>query len=119
DLSDLERLVTADIERVRRGRAARGAMANGAAMTWTTWYVRAMVWLDRQGAEEALLAFLSEAEYEQDAAQALVQVARSQTETRTAAVDGWNYFREGFQQTTGFDEDRRRRYTAAIKRQIA
>jgi hypothetical protein len=129
DLSDLERLVLADIERVRRGRAARlghqrSAMANGAVMTWTTWYVWAMVRLDPQHAEGILLALLSEAEYEQDAARALVQVARSQTGTRWVAADCWDYsvvsnLREGFQQTTGFDDVRRVRYTAAIKRQIA
>jgi hypothetical protein len=60
DMSDLELLVWADIERVRRGRAARArgersAEADGAVMSWSNWHVRAMMWLDIGRAEGILL----------------------------------------------------------------
>jgi hypothetical protein len=50
DLAVIEHLVDADIERVRTGRLARAAdhrskQGNGAVMSWTGWYVQAMIHL--------------------------------------------------------------------------
>jgi hypothetical protein len=129
DVTDLERLVWADIERVRRGRAARvggrqSAAANGASMSWSTWHIRAMVWLDAERAEGVLLRLLSEFEYEQEASAALVRMARVQRMSRLGLdLDRLDYSvvwdrRQGWA-PTGFDDVRRRRYAIAIKERMA
>jgi hypothetical protein len=129
DMSDLERLVRADIERVRGGRAARvrgerSAAADGAVMSWSTWHVRALMWLDIERAEEVLLTLLSEFEYEQDASAALVRMARTQTTSRLEfSLDRLDYSivwdrRQG-RPPTGLDDGRRRRYATAIRQRMA
>lgn len=128
DMRDLERLIRADIERVQRGleariRGERSDAANGAAIRWSNWYVRAVVWLDPARAEDILLALLSEAEYEGEAAAALVRLARTQTVNRPLGRElrdysaVWN-LREG-RRPTGFDDGRRRRYTNVVKERIS
>lgn len=128
DMPDLERLIRADIERVQRGLEARikgerGDAANGATMRWSNWYVRAVVWLDPTRAEDVLLALLSDADYEGDAAAALIGLARTQTVDRPLGRESRDYsavwsLRAGGQ-PTGFDDDRRRRYTNAVKERIS
>ena len=127
DLADLHRLIRADIDRVREGRAARSRgerspMANGAVMSCSNGYVRAVSWLDPQKADKILLELLGEPEYEQDAATGLVRLARIQSpkgwlDFRTPDYRVVEEARSGIRQTD-FDEDRRNRYTIAIKHQI-
>ncbi len=128
DMGDLHRLIRADIERLRRGRAARlrgerGPLADGAVMGWSTWHARAVTRLDPRRAEQVLLEVLCEPEYEQDAATALVQVARTQDPERRLGFKTPDYrvvweARAG-RQPTGFDEDRRHRYANAIKQRMS
>jgi len=74
DMADLERLINADIERVRQGRShvLEGAQRAGqrGCHEMVTWYVRSVFWLDPTSAEGVLLQLLSEPEYELDAAKA-------------------------------------------------
>src|SRR3990172_7094651 len=65
DMSDLAQLIKADIERVRKGRAARvrgerSELANGGTMSYANWHVRALASLDSEGAEALLLDVLNE-----------------------------------------------------------
>jgi hypothetical protein len=128
DMDDVHRLIRADIDRVRRGRAAfsrgeRGPLANGAITSWANWYVRAVSWLDPERAEETLLDLLCEPEYEQDATTALIQLARIQSPEKQLGVNRPDYrlvweARRG-QRSTRFDEERRFRYAAAIKKRLS
>ena len=128
DMAVLHRLIRADIERLRRGRAARlrgerSPLANGAVMGWSSWHVRAVTWLDPRGAEEVLLGVLCEPEYESDAATALVQLARTQKPESWLGFKSPDYrvvweARAG-RRASGFDEDRRQRYAIAIKQRIS
>ena len=73
DLATIERLVEADIERVRTGRLARAAdhrskQGNGAVMSWTSWYVQAMIHLASDAARDLLIRLLTAPDYEHDAA---------------------------------------------------
>jgi hypothetical protein len=128
DISDLETLINADIHRVRIGQAARikgerSEAANGAAMRWSNWYVRALFWLDSASAERILLRLLSEAEYEVDAAQALVKLAGMETSSRKLGVESTSYAdlwdARGGKLPASADDGRRRRYAAAIKQRIS
>lgn len=128
DTADLHRLILADIERRRRGLAARlsgerGPLANGAVMAWSSWHVRALKWLDPRGAEEVLLVVLCEPEYESDAATALVQLARTQKPEGRLGFKAPDYrvlweARAG-RRASGFDEHRRQRYAITIKQRIS
>lgn len=128
DIADLYRLIQADIDRVRQGRAARlkgerSPMANGAVMSCSNWYVRAVSWLDPQKAEEILPELLSEPEYEQDSATELLRLARIQSpkgrlDFRTPDYRVVEEARSGIRQND-FDEDRRNRFTNAIKHRIS
>ena len=84
DMDDVHRLIRADIDRVREGRAAavrgeRGPLTNGATMSWTNWYVRAVSWLDPKRAEETFLDLLYESEYEEGASTALIELSKIQS----------------------------------------
>ena len=78
DIADLVTLIRADIERVRRGRAARaaghsGALANGSSVTYAGWHVAAVMHLDPAGAEQVLIDLLPEPEYSSQAAAAMAR----------------------------------------------
>lgn len=127
DLADLERLIQADIDRLRKGRAAlvrgeQNAIANGARMGCANWHVNALMRLTPEGAEAVLLRILREPEYEGEASKALVRLALKQPEPGWVGIRAPHYrevwaARAG-KRATGFDEDRRRRYTAAINGRI-
>jgi hypothetical protein len=73
DLAIIEHLVEADIERVRTGRLARAAdhrskQGNGAVMSWTRWYVQAIIHLASNSAKDLLIRLLTAPDYEHDAA---------------------------------------------------
>ena len=77
DMTDLERLIRADIERMRRGSAARaagdrGPLSDGASMSYARWHVAAVMHLDETGGEQVLIDLLPESEYSSDAAAAMV-----------------------------------------------
>jgi len=127
DMSDLAQLIRADIERVRKGRAARlrlerSELASGATMSYANWHVRALTFLDSETAEAVLLDILNEPEYENEAALALMLLARSRHAEEPFGFKPKNYSvvweaRAG-RRPSEFDEERRRRYTIAIKQRI-
>ena len=94
DLATIERLVEADIERVRTGRLARAAdhrskQGNGAVMSWTSWYVQAMIHLASDAARDLLMRLLTAPDYEHDAAWGLFQLARSERSSPLFRARAW------------------------------
>ena len=78
DMAVLVTLIRADIERVRRGRAARavgddGPLANGAYMGQDRWHIAAVQHLDREGADHVLIGLLREPEYSAYAVSAMAR----------------------------------------------
>ena len=78
DMADLVTLIRADIERMRRGRAARaagdrGPLANGGSVTNAGWHISAVMHLDPIGAEQVLIDLLPEPEYSSEAAAAMAR----------------------------------------------
>ena len=78
DMADLVKLISADIERVRRGRAAsaagdHGPLGNGGAMSYAPWHIAAVMQLDAAGAAQVLIDLLPEPEYRSEAAAAMAR----------------------------------------------
>jgi len=78
DMADLARVIRADIERIRRGRAARiagdrGPVANGGIMSYSRWNIAAAMELDPSDAAGLLVELLAEPEYVSDAASAMAR----------------------------------------------
>ena len=132
DLATIERLVETDIERVRTGRLARAAdhrskQGNGAAMSWTSWYVQAMIHLASDAARDLLIRLLAASDYEQDAAWGLFQLARSERSSPLFRARGWPMrskdpsdiwkAREGQAEST-FQEPQRTELAAVLRRHI-
>lgn len=127
DMPDLAQLIKADIERIRKGRAARARgerseLANGGVMSYANWQVRALTSLDSGSAEAVLLDVLNEPEYESEAASALVRLARTRNMEEPFSFKPKDYSvvweaRAG-RRPSDFDEERRRRYAIAIKQRI-
>lgn len=127
DIADLAQLIKADIERDRKGRAARlrgerTELANGGMMSYANWHVRALTSLDSESAEIVLLDVLNEPEYESEAASALVRLARTKSTEEPFSFKPIDYnivweARAG-RRPNEFDEERRRRYAAAIRQRI-
>ena len=128
DLSILERLIRADIERVRSGREARrggavGAQANGAAMSFAHWNVEAVIALGAPDTDEVLLSLIREQEYERDAGAGLVRLARPESVEKPFFGQQPRYddiwaAREGPTEPVS-DEDRSALYATAIRQRIA
>ncbi len=125
DMAEMRELILADIERVRRGRAARargdrGRLGNGAVMSWAVWHIRAAVKLDPAGSDALLLDLLTEPEYERYVAAELSRLVAP-----PAAKDGllrkvdygrvWEA-RAGVQEEP--QKERRKRYAAALRSRI-
>lgn len=127
DMGDLKEIIRADIERVRGGRAARprgetSPMAAGAFMSYSNWHVKAVVRLDPTAADSLLLELLNEPEYEHQAALTLLQLARIRPTAEASFGRNKDFgdiwlARDGKLACT-FDDERRARYSAAIKAQI-
>ena len=125
DMADMVRLVRADIERVRRGRAARvagdrGPLGNGGAMSYAGWHMAAIMHLDATGAEQVLIGLLSEPEYRSEAATAVARdfVPKSKGPfDRTFRYDLMWAAREGRTLVPG-DDQRRTRLAAALNVEI-
>ena len=125
DMTEMRDLIRADVERVRRGRAARargdrGALGNGGFISYSTWHIRAAVKLDPVKSDALLLELLNEPEYERDVAAELSRLVAP-----PVAKDGlfrkvdygriWEA-RAGVQEEP--HKERRKRYAAALRSRI-
>lgn len=126
DMIDLRELIRADIERVRKGRAARargdrGKLGNGGMMSYANWHVRAIVRLDAANADLLLMEILEEPEYERDVAEEFVRVATPQkTEKGFRKKVDYSRIWEARAEQLGprCDEERRSRYAVALRERI-
>ena len=125
DMTDLVTLIRADIERMRRGRAARvavdrGPLGNGGIMTYAGWHIAAVMHLDPAGAEQVLIDLLPEPEYFSDVAVAMACDFVPQPErsfVRNLRYDLMWAAREGRSPPPG-DDQRRTRFVAALNAEI-
>jgi hypothetical protein len=127
DHDDLTKLMFADIERFKKGRAAlsrgeRSELAKGGSMSYANWHVRALVALDAESAGPVLLDVLNEAEYESDAAAGLLGIALASPVEGPFSFKKVDYgmvwdARAG-RLPRGFDEHRRSLYAQALKIKI-
>lgn len=121
DMPDLVRLIRADIERRRRGRAARaagdrGPLGNGGVMDCGGRHVGAVVSLDPADADAVLVDLLDEPEYVSHAAAAMARdltPARGQSLVRKFPYDAMWAARAG--PASRGDEERRTRLAAALR----
>jgi hypothetical protein len=88
-------------------------------MSYVNWYTAAVKIVDRDGAEEVLLELVKVPEYELDAAQALLSLARRKQENR-----GWGSSRMDLvriwearagKRSDEFEENRRKRYADSVR----
>ena len=125
DLEGLVALIRADIERVRRGVAARlagdhGPTSNGAFITYADWHIGAVTQLDPVGGEQVLIDLLQEEEYSTGAAAALARPFLPKTKHSFHRKFPYHLVwaaREGGQPPPG-DGERRSRIAAALKAEI-
>jgi len=125
DIADLVTLIRADIDRVRRGRAARaagdrGPLGNGGSMRYAGWHIAAILHLDSDGTDQVLMDLLSEPEYRSDAAAAMARdflPKRQGFFDRAFRYDLMRAAREDRISPPG-DELRRVRFGAALKDEI-
>ncbi|MDI6528953.1 hypothetical protein QMA71_25760 [Pseudomonas otitidis] len=125
DIADLVRLIRADIERVRRGRAERaagnrGPLGNGAAMSYAGWHIAAVMHLNAVDAEQVLIDLLPEPEYRSEVAAAMARdfVPKSERSfSGTFRYDMMWAAREGRTPPSG-DDQRRTRFAAALDVEI-
>ena len=124
DMADLVTLIRADIERVRRGRAARasgdrGPLGSGASVSYAGWHINAVMHLD-PAAEQVLVDLLPEPEYRSDSAAAMARDFVPMSERsfdRKFRYDLMWAAREGRTPRPGEDE-RRERFAVALKAEI-
>lgn len=124
-MADLVTLIRADIERMRRGRAARaagdrGLLGSGGSMSYAGWHIAAVMYLDSAGADQALIDLLPEPEYLSDAAAAMAHDFVSKPERlfdRTFRYDLMWAAREGRVPPSGADQ-RRTRFAAALNAEL-
>lgn len=125
DMAELMRLIRADIERVRRGRAARvagdrGPLGNGGSMSYAGWHIAAVMHLDATGAEQVLIDLLPEPEYCSEAADAMARAFVPKSESSFDRAFRYNLMRaarEGRTPPPG-DDQKRTRFAAAINAEI-
>jgi hypothetical protein len=113
DLADLQRMIDADIKPPR----------GSGSITYSNWYVRAVLWLDAPDTDATLIALLRQEKYQSDAARGLLQLAVPPNPEKPLAGNTTNFeaiwtARAGVQ-PPGFDPTRAKRYAEAIKQRIA
>lgn len=126
DMTDLVRLIRADIDRVRRGRAARatgnrGPLSDGSVMSYARWHISAILHLDAVGAASVLVDLISEPEYLSDVAAAMARdfVPKSEHSFgRSSRHDLMWAAREGRTARFG-DEQRRTQFATALHAEIS
>jgi len=125
DMAEMRALVQADIERVRRGQAARargdrGKLGNGASMSYADWHVRAVVRLDAANSEGVLIDLLGEPEYERSVAAELARqaVQQSAREGLLRKIDYGRIWEARAGRREEPDRARRERYAAALRNRI-
>ena len=125
DMADLVTLIRADIERVRRGRAARaagdrGPLGNGRIFTYAGWHIAAVMHLDPDGAEQVLIDLLPEPEYSSEVAAAMARDFMPKRESsffRKFPYGEMWAAREGPTPPPG-DNQRRTRFAVALNAEI-
>jgi len=118
DVSYIETLIRADIERIR---------SRPREMRHTPWYLQAVRQLDKEAAGELSIRLLSEPEYESTAAWSLVRLASTVELGSTVWMEGWTARERDYGDirearaagaSYGFDLDRRKRYAEALTQHI-
>lgn len=125
DMEDLLKLIHADIQRMRRGKAARqsgvrGSISNGAITSYAQWHIEAAMQLDLIGAEKILIELILQPEYLEDAARAMTCMFSTKTNERSNQAICYNLIwagREGRKTTSG-DESLRIRFAATLNAEI-
>jgi hypothetical protein len=125
DLTDLMTLIRADIERVRRGRAARaagdhGPLGNGGSMSYARWHIAALLHLDAPATDQALIDLLPEPEYLSDVATAMARDFLPKPERTWDTTFRYELMwaaREGRIPALP-DDERQQRYAAALNVEI-
>ena len=125
DMAELVTLIHADIERLRRGRAARaagddGPVANGAHIGQAIWHIAAVRHLGRAGADYVLIDLLRESEYASHAAAAMARDFVPEPDGsfhRTFPYDSMWAAREACTPPPG-DAERRTRLATALKAEL-
>src|SRR5208283_4697538 len=118
DVSYIETLIRADIERMR---------SHPRELRHTPWYLQAVRQLDKEAAGELSIRLLSEPEYESTAAWSLVRLASTVELGSTVWMEGWIFRERDYKEirearaagpSYGFDPDRRKRYAQALTQHI-
>ncbi len=126
DMADLVKLIGADIDRMRRGRAAwvagdRGPLGNGGIMSYAGWHIAAVMQLDPAGAEQVLIDLLHEPEYRFVAAATMAgEFVPNTGHSFNGKKFGYDLIwaaREGCVLPPG-DDKRRTRFAAALNAEI-
>ena len=124
DMTDLTVLIQADLKRLKHIREAisKGHNPRGI-LGWFMWHLQAVVSLDREQAETVLFPLLNEEEYEVDAAKFLLRIATVDRREKGTLPTKKNYgliwnARDG-QTPTQFIEDRRRRFSVALRARVS
>jgi hypothetical protein len=125
DMPDLNRLIRADLERSRKGRAAwaardRTRRGNGGLTTNAGVYLKAVLRLDPGNADALLVALLEESEYERDICEYLVrQMAMPKAAGLFQKTDYARIWSARELHGNLFDKNRRAYFAAALKARIA
>ena len=123
DMADLVKLIRADIDRMRRGRAARkagdrGPLGNGGSMSYANWHIAAVMHLDSARADQVLIDLIPEPEYLSHVADAMASDFVPKPER---SINRYNLMwaaREG-RIPPPREKQRRTRFVAALKDEIA